>query len=48
VLSFTAGGARDEVALEPALDRLLDLLAETAAFRVYYRHTPKRLLIDGI
>jgi hypothetical protein len=48
VLSFTAGGTRDEKALEPALDRLLDLLAETAAFRVYYRHTSKYLLMDGI
>jgi len=48
VLSFTAGGARDQASLEPALDRLLDLLAEAAAFRVYYRHTPKRLLIDDI
>ena len=46
VLNFKSGGTRDEAALEPALDRLLDLLAETAAFRVYYRHTSKRLLID--
>jgi single-stranded-DNA-specific exonuclease len=45
-LIFKTGGARDETALEPALDRLLDLLAETAAFRVYYRHTPKHFLLD--
>ncbi len=45
-LSFTAGGMRDEAALEPALDGLLDLLAETAAFRVYYLHTSKYLLLE--
>jgi single-stranded-DNA-specific exonuclease len=45
-LSFTDGGVRDEAALEPALDRLLDLLAETAAFRIYYRHTSKYLLLE--
>jgi single-stranded-DNA-specific exonuclease len=46
VLIFATGGVRDEVALEPALDRLLDLLVETAAFRVYYRHTAKYLLLE--
>jgi single-stranded-DNA-specific exonuclease len=46
VLNFMAGGTRDQVTLEPALDRLLDLLAETAAFRVYYRHTSKYLLLE--
>jgi hypothetical protein len=45
-LEFTIGGSRDESALEPALDRLLDLLAETAAFRIYYRHTSKYLLLE--
>lgn len=46
VLSFTAGGIREDSALESALDRLLDLLAEAAAFRVYYLHTSKYLLVE--
>jgi single-stranded-DNA-specific exonuclease len=46
MLNLKTGGVREESALEPALDRLLDLLAETAAFRVYYRHASKHLLLE--
>lgn len=46
MLVFKAGGMRDDAGIDAALTRLLDLLAETAAFRAYYLHAAKRLLLD--
>ncbi|MGA9396993.1 MAG: single-stranded-DNA-specific exonuclease RecJ [Anaerolineaceae bacterium] len=46
MLIFKPGGNRDEVGVHEALTRLLDLLAETAAFHAYYLHAAKQLLVD--
>jgi single-stranded-DNA-specific exonuclease len=45
-LVLKAGDNRDEVKLDAAFTRLLDLLAEAAAFRAYYLHASKSLLLD--
>ena len=45
-LVIQPGGLRDDSGIEAALSRLLDLLAETTAFRAYYLHADKRLLVD--
>jgi hypothetical protein len=46
MLAIEPGGKPDEAGIVTALARLQELLAETAAFRAYYFHAGKRLLVD--
>ena len=46
MLVIKPGGTRDAAGIDTAMTHLLDLLAETVAFRAYYLHAAKRLLVD--